>query len=178
MDILVVVNLKFAIDHNRKTTRMRTERIPVPKWNQYFILRLQLFSEDDNDIPLGANNTLWTPSRMVQYDFTRRKNCHILYSVMFYKKYDAIFTCGTPIMSCTTVHPTQEIHTWKEITSHSPHHNVQVDIYKDPGALPPNTEATHRRDKCQNDVQKYFSLQEWERSAVVRFIMQIENYTS
>lgn len=66
----------------------------------------------------------------------------------------------------------------KKITSHSPHHNVQVDIYKDPGALPPNTEATHRRDKCQNDVQKYFSLQEWERSAVVRFIMQIENYTS
>lgn len=115
---------------------------------------------------------------MVQYDFTGRKNCHILYSVMFYKKYDAIFTCGTPIMSCTTVHPTQEIHTWKKITSHSPHHNVQVDIYKDPGALPPNTEATHRRDKCQNDVQKYFSLQEWERSAVVRFIMQIENYTS
>lgn len=134
MDILVAANLKFAIDHNRKTTRMRTERIPVPKWNQYFILRLQLFSEDDNDIPLGANNTLWTPSRMVQYDFTRRKNCHILYSVMFYKKYDAIFTCGTPIMSCTTVHPTQEIHTWKKITSHSPHHNVQVDIYiKIPG---------------------------------------------
>lgn len=76
---------------------------------------MQLFSEDDNDIPLGANNTLWTPSRMVQYDFTRRKNCHILYSVMFYKKYDAIFTCGTPIMSCTTVHPTQEIHTWKKL---------------------------------------------------------------
>lgn len=44
----------------------------------------------------------------------------------------------------------------KKITSHSPHHNVQVDIYKDPGALPPNTVATRRRDKCQNDVQKYF----------------------
>lgn len=58
MDILVAANLKFAIDHNRKTTLMRTERIPVPKQNQYFILRLQLFSEDDNDIPLGANNTL------------------------------------------------------------------------------------------------------------------------
>lgn len=56
MDILVAANLKFAIDHKRKTTRMRTERIPVP--NQYFILRLQLFSEDDNDIPIGANNTL------------------------------------------------------------------------------------------------------------------------
>lgn len=32
MDILVAANLKFAIDHKRKTTRMRTERtcIPVP----------------------------------------------------------------------------------------------------------------------------------------------------
>lgn len=30
MDILVAANLKFAIDHNRKTTRMRTDRIPVP----------------------------------------------------------------------------------------------------------------------------------------------------
>lgn len=30
MDILVAANLKFAIDHKRKTTRMRTECIPVP----------------------------------------------------------------------------------------------------------------------------------------------------
>lgn len=30
MDTLVAANLKFAIDPNRKTTRMRTERIPVP----------------------------------------------------------------------------------------------------------------------------------------------------
>lgn len=83
-------------------------------------------------------------------------------------------------MSCTTVHPTQEYTPEKKITSHSVHHNVQVDIYiyKDLGALPPNTVATRRRDNCQNDAQKYFSLQEWERSAVVRFIMQIENYTS
>lgn len=68
---------------------------------------------------------------MVHYDFTRRKICHILYSVMFYKKYYAIFTCGTPIMSCTTVHPTQEIHTWKK--NHVPQCAPQRAFIKIPG---------------------------------------------